>query len=81
MNTCVSSCNTTTIHLSYGWFSSVRLIKPHIFNCLHFNDYIVNDGKLLLNGRMLSFQWNLPRSPFYSSPIVRFKPNGPANYE
>ncbi|KAH6793528.1 tapetum determinant protein [Perilla frutescens var. hirtella] len=97
MNTCVSSYDTIAIHLSYGWFSSVRLVKPHIFNRLRFNDCIINDGKTLLNGRTLFFQyantfcysisissvikWNLSRSPFYTSLIVRFKSNGPANYE
>ncbi|KAH6776092.1 tapetum determinant protein [Perilla frutescens var. hirtella] len=97
MNTCVSSCDIAAIYLSYGWFNSVRLVKPHIFNRFYFNNCIINNGKPLLNGRTLSFQyantfcyslsissvfqWNLPRSPFYTSLIVRFKPNRPANYE
>ncbi|KAH6776241.1 tapetum determinant protein [Perilla frutescens var. hirtella] len=97
MNICVSSYDTAAIQLSFGWFSFVRLVKPYIFNRLHFNDCIVNDRKPLLNGRTLSFQyantfcyslsvfsiirWNLPRSPFYTSPIIRFKSNGPTNYE
>ncbi|KAH6760266.1 tapetum determinant protein [Perilla frutescens var. frutescens] len=55
MNTCVSSCDTVAIHLSCGWFSSVCLVKPHIFKRIRFNNCIVNDGNPLLNGRMLSF--------------------------
>ncbi|OMO99417.1 hypothetical protein CCACVL1_03820 [Corchorus capsularis] len=57
MNVCVSGCDISGIHLSCGWFSSARLINPKIFKRLRYNDCIVNDGKPLVNGGTLSFQY------------------------
>ncbi|KAE9608594.1 hypothetical protein Lalb_Chr08g0237361 [Lupinus albus] len=57
MNMCVSGCNISGIHLSCGWFSSARLINPKLFKRLHYNDCLVNDGRSLLNGGSISFQY------------------------
>ncbi|KAE9587439.1 hypothetical protein Lal_00031793 [Lupinus albus] len=57
MNICVSGCDISGIHLSCGWFSSARLINPKLFKRLHYNDCIVNDGKTLINGGSISFQY------------------------
>ncbi|XAR67872.1 hypothetical protein NMG60_11002805 [Bertholletia excelsa] len=57
MNVCVTGCDISGIHLSCGWFSSARLINPRIFKRLRFDDCLVNDGKPLLNGRSISFQY------------------------
>ncbi|KZV28747.1 hypothetical protein F511_32016 [Dorcoceras hygrometricum] len=57
MNVCVSGCDISAIHLSCGWFSSARLVNPRVFKRLRFNDCLVNDGKPLINGRTLSFQY------------------------
>lgn len=57
VNACDSGCDITDIHLRCGWFSSARLINPHLFKRLRFNDCLVNDGHPLLNGESISFQY------------------------
>ncbi|XP_057804856.1 protein TAPETUM DETERMINANT 1-like isoform X2 [Salvia miltiorrhiza] len=57
INTCISGCDISAIHLSCGWFSSARLVNPHVFKRLRFDDCLLNDGKPLRNGRTLSFQY------------------------
>ncbi|XP_039126538.1 TPD1 protein homolog 1-like [Dioscorea cayenensis subsp. rotundata] len=60
LNTCVGddpSCAISGIHISCGWFSSARLINPSVFRRLSFNDCLVNDGRPLLPGSSLSFQY------------------------
>ncbi|CAL0319820.1 unnamed protein product [Lupinus luteus] len=56
-NMCVSGCNISGIHLSCGWFSSARLINPKLFKRLRYNDCLVNDGRSLVNGGSISFQY------------------------
>ncbi|PSS07640.1 Protein TAPETUM DETERMINANT 1 like [Actinidia chinensis var. chinensis] len=71
MNACVSGCTISGVHLSCGWFSSTRLINPHIFKRLRFNDCLVNDGKPLVNGRTISFKYaNTFRYPLSVSSVV-----------
>ncbi|GAA0169058.1 hypothetical protein LIER_23621 [Lithospermum erythrorhizon] len=71
MNVCLSGCNISAIHLNCGWFSSARLINPRIFKRLRYNDCLVNDGKALINGRTLSFQYaNTFRYPLSVSSIL-----------
>ncbi|KAL4584733.1 hypothetical protein LXL04_009342 [Taraxacum kok-saghyz] len=57
MNVCTTGCDISDIHLSCGWFSSARLINPHLFKRLSYNDCLVNDGNPLMNGRTVSFQY------------------------
>ncbi|GMJ04898.1 TAPETUM DETERMINANT 1 [Hibiscus trionum] len=57
MNVCVTGCDISGIHLNCGWFSSARLINPKTFRRLRYNDCLVNDGKSLINGGTLSFQY------------------------
>ncbi|CAI9787359.1 unnamed protein product [Fraxinus pennsylvanica] len=57
MNVCVVGCSISRIHVSCGWFSSARLINPHVFKRVHFDDCLVNDGKPLEYGRTISFQY------------------------
>ncbi|XP_065875289.1 TPD1 protein homolog 1-like [Euphorbia lathyris] len=57
MNACVTGCNISRIHLNCGRFSSVRFINPKIFKRLRYNDCLVNDGKPLLNGGTLTFDY------------------------
>ncbi|KAL4363693.1 hypothetical protein GQ457_04G036010 [Hibiscus cannabinus] len=57
MNVCVSGCDISGIHFSCGWFSSARLINPNTFRRLRYNDCLVNDGKPLMKGGTLSFQY------------------------
>ncbi|KAI4336353.1 hypothetical protein L6164_014890 [Bauhinia variegata] len=57
MNMCMSGCGISGIHLRCGWFSSARLINPKVFKRLRFNDCLVNDGRPLVNGGTISFQY------------------------
>ncbi|GJW34369.1 tapetum determinant 1-like protein, partial [Tanacetum coccineum] len=57
MNVCTTGCNISGIHLSCGWFSSARLINPRLFKRLRYDDCVVNEGKPLVNGRTISFQY------------------------
>ncbi|KAF9668063.1 hypothetical protein SADUNF_Sadunf15G0088300 [Salix dunnii] len=57
MNMCSTGCDISGIHLTCGWFSSARLIDPKIFKRLRYNDCLVNDGKPLVTGGTLTFQY------------------------
>ncbi|KAL0429626.1 UNVERIFIED_CONTAM: protein TAPETUM DETERMINANT 1 [Sesamum radiatum] len=57
MNVCISGCDISAIHLTCGWFSSARLVNPRVFKRIRFDDCLVNEGKPLVNGRTLSFQY------------------------
>ncbi|ESQ33526.1 hypothetical protein EUTSA_v10009407mg [Eutrema salsugineum] len=56
-NACVSGCKIAEIHVSCGWFSSVRLVNPRVFRRLCYDDCLVNDGQPLAPGQTLSFQY------------------------
>lgn len=57
MNVCVTGCNISRIHLNCGWFSSATLVNPRVFKRLRYNDCLVNDGKPLVNGGTISFEY------------------------
>ncbi|OIW07294.1 hypothetical protein TanjilG_11928, partial [Lupinus angustifolius] len=57
MNNCFSGCKISHIHLSCGWFSSVKLVNPKVFKRLSYNDCFVNNGKLLEYGSLVSFRY------------------------
>ncbi|KAF3446185.1 hypothetical protein FNV43_RR11364 [Rhamnella rubrinervis] len=45
------------IHLSCGWFSSAKLIDPNTFKRLKYDDCLVNGGKPLRAGSVISFTY------------------------
>ncbi|CAJ1937547.1 unnamed protein product [Sphenostylis stenocarpa] len=55
-NTC-TDCAISQIHINCGMFSSARLINPKIFKRLRYNDCLVNDGKTLRSGAVVSFTY------------------------
>ncbi|XP_062160474.1 TPD1 protein homolog 1-like [Alnus glutinosa] len=57
LNTCVSGCSISNIHISCGWFSSARLINPRVFKRIYYDDCLVNNGEALGPGESLSFQY------------------------
>ncbi|KAK7399259.1 hypothetical protein VNO78_10439 [Psophocarpus tetragonolobus] len=57
VNTCVNGCSISNIHINCGMFASARLINLKIFKRLRYNDCLVNDGKPLRNGAIISFQY------------------------
>ncbi|KAI5665756.1 hypothetical protein M9H77_15609 [Catharanthus roseus] len=57
-NACIApGCSASAIHLHCGWFSSARLINPHIFKRLQFDDCLVNDGNPLRSGQSIAFKY------------------------
>ncbi|KAL3740915.1 hypothetical protein ACJRO7_022094 [Eucalyptus globulus] len=58
LNACVSDCTISNIHVSCGWFSSVRLVNPRVFRRVYYDDCLVNDGNSLGPGESLSFQYS-----------------------
>ncbi|KAH0986023.1 hypothetical protein GBA52_013200 [Prunus armeniaca] len=71
LNACVSGCSISNIHVSCGWFSSVRLVNPKVFRRNDFDDCLVNDGEALGPGETLSFQYaNSFRYPLSVSSVV-----------
>ncbi|WZZ15920.1 hypothetical protein YC2023_109009 [Brassica napus] len=52
---CVSDCKITVINVTYGWFSSVRLVNPTVFRRLSYDNCLVKDGQPLAPGQTLSF--------------------------
>ncbi|KAF5732236.1 Tapetum determinant 1 [Tripterygium wilfordii] len=70
-NVCVTGCDISRIHLNCGWFSSACLINPKVFKRLRYNDCIVNEGRPLVNGGTLSFQYaNTFHYPLSVSSVV-----------
>ncbi|KAE8657153.1 TPD1 protein-like protein 1 [Hibiscus syriacus] len=57
LNICATGCDISGIHVTCGWFSSAHLINPNIFKRLSYNDCLVNDGKPLINGGVIEFQY------------------------
>lgn len=71
MNVCTTGCDISGIHLSCGWFSSARLINPRLFRRIRYDDCLVNNGKPLVNGHTISFQYaNTFRYPLTVSSVV-----------
>ncbi|XP_015579392.1 protein TAPETUM DETERMINANT 1-like [Ricinus communis] len=57
-NICVTGCDISGIHIRCGWFSSARLINPKIFKRLRYDDCLVNNGKPLIYGGTISFEYS-----------------------
>ncbi|KAF5742847.1 TPD1 protein 1-like isoform X2 [Tripterygium wilfordii] len=57
LNVCVSGCSISNIHVSCGWFSTVRMINPRVFRRVYYDDCLVNDGEALGPGESLSFDY------------------------
>ncbi|CAL4992382.1 unnamed protein product [Urochloa decumbens] len=61
VNRCVGgpvACAIAGIHVRCGWFSSVSLVDPTMFRRLGRDDCLVNDGRSLLGGDTVSFEYS-----------------------
>ncbi|PKI66243.1 TPD1 protein homolog 1-like [Punica granatum] len=56
-NECDSPCNISNVHLRCGWFTSATLINPYDFRRLQYDDCVVNNGRHLLPGIAVSFDY------------------------
>uniref|UniRef100_A0A0E0MM97 Uncharacterized protein n=1 Tax=Oryza punctata TaxID=4537 RepID=A0A0E0MM97_ORYPU len=61
MNRCAGGgdeeCAIAGIHVRCGWFSSVSLVDPRVFRRLGHDDCLLNDGRPLLAGETVSFEY------------------------
>lgn len=58
VNTCVSGCAPSDIHLHCGWFASARIINPRTFKRLSYDDCLVNGGKPLKTSQAIRFTYS-----------------------
>uniref|UniRef100_A0A0D9XZ75 Uncharacterized protein n=1 Tax=Leersia perrieri TaxID=77586 RepID=A0A0D9XZ75_9ORYZ len=60
MNRCAAGdeCAIAGIHVRCGWFSSVSLVDPRVFRRLGHDDCLLNDGRPLLAGETVSFEYS-----------------------
>ncbi|XP_010259264.1 PREDICTED: protein TAPETUM DETERMINANT 1-like [Nelumbo nucifera] len=58
VNTCVSGCFPSNVHLHCGWFASARIVNPRIFKRLSYDDCLVNAGKPLRSGQIIRFTYS-----------------------
>ncbi|XP_044499176.1 TPD1 protein homolog 1-like [Mangifera indica] len=58
VNTCVSGCAPSDIHLRCGWFASARIVNPRIFKRLSFDDCLVNGGEPLKTSQIIRFTYS-----------------------
>lgn len=63
MNRCLGDldgrgeCAIAGIHIRCGWFSSASLVDPSKFRRLGHDDCLLNDGRPLLGGETISFEY------------------------
>ncbi|XP_024400377.1 uncharacterized protein [Physcomitrium patens] len=53
VNTCMSGCAPSQVHVYCGWFASASLVNPNIFQRLAYNDCLVNGGRPLKQGEIM----------------------------
>ncbi|KAJ7561881.1 hypothetical protein O6H91_03G045600 [Diphasiastrum complanatum] len=58
VNTCMSDCAPSDIHIYCGWFASAPLVNPNIFRRVGYNDCLVNGGKPLRHGDIVRFEYS-----------------------
>ncbi|KAG9153206.1 hypothetical protein Leryth_025174, partial [Lithospermum erythrorhizon] len=58
VNTCVSGCSPSNIHLHCGWFASATLVNPSYFKRLSYDDCLVNGGRPLRIGQVIKFTYS-----------------------
>lgn len=58
VNTCVSGCAPSNIHLHCGWFASAKIVNPRTFKRLSFDDCLVNGGMPLKTSQIIRFTYS-----------------------
>ncbi|KAK9288481.1 hypothetical protein L1049_016939 [Liquidambar formosana] len=58
VNTCVSGCAPSKIHLHCGWFASARIVNPRTFKRLSYDDCLVNGGNPLKTSQIIRFTYS-----------------------
>lgn len=57
VNTCMSDCAPSQVHVYCGWFASALLVNPNTFQRLAYNDCLVNGGRPLKYGEIVRFTY------------------------
>ena len=57
VNTCMSECAPSDIHVYCGWFASSPPPNPNTFTRVAYNDCLVNGGRALPHGSVIQFQY------------------------
>ena len=55
--TCMDGCEPSHLHLNCGWFASMVVVNPGIFQRVAFNDCLVNAGRPIQQGHILRFTY------------------------
>ncbi|KAL3505627.1 hypothetical protein ACH5RR_031009 [Cinchona calisaya] len=58
VNTCISGCAPSKMHLHCGWFASAKLVNPRTFKRLSYDDCLVNGGKPLKTSQIIRFTYS-----------------------
>ncbi|CAK9138897.1 unnamed protein product [Ilex paraguariensis] len=58
VNTCVSGCVPSNIHLHCGWFASASIVNPRMFKRLSYDDCLVNGGRPLKTSQIIRFTYS-----------------------
>nr|DAD33102.1 TPA_asm: hypothetical protein HUJ06_011953 [Nelumbo nucifera] len=58
VNTCLSGCSPSNIHLHCGWFASARIVNPRTLKRLSYDDCLVNAGKSLRSNQIIRFTYS-----------------------
>ncbi|XP_047937969.1 TPD1 protein homolog 1-like isoform X2 [Salvia hispanica] len=53
VNTCVTGCPPSNIHVRCGWFASTRILNPITFKRLSYDDCLVNGGRPLKSSQSI----------------------------
>ncbi|KAG6431377.1 hypothetical protein SASPL_109456 [Salvia splendens] len=57
VNTCVTGCAPSNIHVRCGWFASTRMVNPRTFKRLSYDDCLVNGGLPLKSSQSIRFTY------------------------
>ncbi|XP_057855951.1 TPD1 protein homolog 1 isoform X2 [Cryptomeria japonica] len=58
VNTCMSGCSPSHIHVHCGWFASAKMVNPNVFRRLKYDDCLVNGGKPLKSSQIIRFTYS-----------------------
>ncbi|CAN6469033.1 unnamed protein product [Victoria cruziana] len=58
VNTCMTGCAPSNIHLHCGWFASAKIVNPRTFKRVSYDDCLVNEGLPLRNSQIIRFTYS-----------------------
>lgn len=58
VNTCMSGCAPSNIHVHCGWFASAKIVNPKVFRRVAYDDCVVNGGRPLKSSQVIRFTYD-----------------------